>query len=117
RQLVIAHHGGGMVPHFSARLAMGPGYRQGKDSPPRPPPAYFPPVFVDTPPFCAPPAVRCLLRFFRPRPRPFRAAQPLGPANAVEATIEDLEAAERSSADRAAVYAGNAVRLLGLQAG
>ena len=24
RQLVIAHHGGGMVPHFSARLAMGP---------------------------------------------------------------------------------------------
>ena len=37
RQLVIAHHGGGMVPHFSARLAMGPGYRQVKDRLPRPP--------------------------------------------------------------------------------
>ncbi len=31
RQIVIAHHGGGMMPHFSARLAMGPGYRQVRD--------------------------------------------------------------------------------------
>jgi predicted TIM-barrel fold metal-dependent hydrolase len=39
---------------------------------------------------------------------------PLGPARAVEATIADLEAAGLSSEDLAAVYAGNAVRLLGL---
>jgi aminocarboxymuconate-semialdehyde decarboxylase len=32
RLRVIAHHGGGMVPHFSSRLAMGPGYRQTKES-------------------------------------------------------------------------------------
>jgi predicted TIM-barrel fold metal-dependent hydrolase len=47
----------------------------------------------------------------------FGTDMPLGPANAVEATIADLEAAGLSSEDRAAVYAGNAVRLLRLQAG
>lgn len=31
RQLVIARHGGGMTSHFSARLAMSPGFRQVKD--------------------------------------------------------------------------------------
>ena len=32
RLRVIAHHGGGMVPHVSARLAMGPGHRQVEES-------------------------------------------------------------------------------------
>jgi predicted TIM-barrel fold metal-dependent hydrolase len=117
RQLVIAHHGGGMVPHFSARLAMGPGYRQVKDTLPRPPLDYFRRFHVDTALFGAPHAVRCVLEFFGPRHVLFGTDMPLGPSNAVEATIADIDATDLSNEDRAAVYAGNAVRLLGLLAG
>lgn len=116
-QLVIAHHGGGIVPHFSARLAMGPGYRQVKDRLPRPPLDYFHRFHVDTALFGAPHAVRCVLDFFGPRHVLFGTDMPLGPANSVEATIADIDAAGLSSEDRAAVYADNAVRLLGLLSG
>jgi predicted TIM-barrel fold metal-dependent hydrolase len=116
RQLVIAHHGGGMTPHFSARLAMGPGYRQVKDTLPLPPLDYFRRFYVDTALFGAPHAVRCVLDFFGSRHVLFGTDMPLGPANAVEATIADIDAAELSGENRDAVYAGNAVRLLGLAA-
>ena len=114
RQLVIAHHGGGMVPHFSARLAMGPGYRQVKDTLPRPPLDYFQRFYVDTALFGAPHAVRCVLDFFGPRHVLFGTDMPLGPAHAIEATMADIDAAGLSGEDQAAVYAGNATRLLGL---
>ncbi len=114
RQLVIAHHGGGMVPHFSARLAMGPGYRQVKDTLPRPPLEYFQRFYVDTALFGAPHAVRCVLEFFGPRQVLFGTDMPLGPSNAVEATIADIDSSGLSREDLAAVYSGNAVRLLGL---
>jgi predicted TIM-barrel fold metal-dependent hydrolase len=117
RQLVIAHHGGGMVPHFAARLSMGPGYRQVKDTLPQPPLDYFRRFYVDTALFGAPHAVRCVLEFFGPQHMLFGTDMPLGPANAVEATIADLEAVGLSNADRAAVYAGNAMHLLRLWAG
>jgi predicted TIM-barrel fold metal-dependent hydrolase len=117
RQLVIAHHGGGMVPHFSARLAMGPGYRQVKDTLPRPPLDYFRRFYADTALFGAPHAVRCVLDFFGPRHVLFGTDMPLGPANAVEATIADIEAAGLSNEDLAAVYAENATHLLGLRDG
>lgn len=114
RQLVIAHHGGGMAPHFSSRLAMGPGYRQVKDHLPRPPLDYFRRFYVDTALFGAPHAVRCVLEFFGPRHVLFGTDMPLGPSNTVEATITDINAAGLSDEDRATVYAGNAARLLGL---
>ena len=63
---VLAHHGAGMVPHFSARLAMGPGVRQTKDSLPRPPLESFRRFFADTALFGASHAVRCVLDFFGP---------------------------------------------------
>lgn len=116
RQLVIAHHGGGMVPHFSARLAMGPGYRQVKDTLPRPLLEYFRRFYVDTALFGAPHAVRCVLDFFGPRHVLFGTDMPLGPANAVEATIADIDAAGLSNEDMAAVYSENTARLLGLRA-
>jgi predicted TIM-barrel fold metal-dependent hydrolase len=47
----------------------------------------------------------------------FGTDMPLGPANSVEATIADIDAAGLSTEDREAVYAGNAVSLLGLLAG
>ncbi len=114
RQRIIAHHGGGMVPHFSARLAMGPGYRQVKDTLPRPPLDYFRRFYGDTALFGAPHAVRCVLEFFGPQHVLFGSDMPLGPANAVEATIADLDAAGLSGEDLQSVYAGNAARLLGL---
>jgi aminocarboxymuconate-semialdehyde decarboxylase len=116
-QVVIAHHGGGLVPHFAARLAMGPGARQVQDRLPRPPLDYVRRFYVDTALFGAPHAVRCVLEFFGPRHVLFGTDMPLGPASAVEATIADLDAAGLSNEDRAAIYAGNAVRLLGPHAG
>jgi aminocarboxymuconate-semialdehyde decarboxylase len=114
---VIAHHGGGMIPHFSARLAMGPGYRQIKDTLPRPPLDYFQRFYADTALFGAPHAVRCVLDFFGPQHVLFGTDMPLGPANAVDATVADIDAAGLSQEDTAAVYAGNAARLLGLLGG
>lgn len=111
---VIAHHGAGMVPHFSARLGMGPGYRQVKDTLPRPPLEYFRMFFADTALFGAPHAVRCVLDFFGPSHVLFGTDTPLGPANTVEATIADIDAAGLDPAQRDAVFVGNARRLLGL---
>ncbi|HEY4385509.1 MAG TPA: amidohydrolase family protein, partial [Ktedonobacteraceae bacterium] len=113
----VRHHGGGMVPHFSARLAMGPGYRQVKDKLQQPPLEYFRRFHVDTALFGAPHAVRCVLEFFGPRQVLFGTDMPLGPSNSVEATIADIDSAGLSREDMAAIYSGNAVRLLGLLAG
>lgn len=106
-----------MVPHFSARLGMGPGYRQIKDTLPRPPVEYFRRFYADTALFGAPHAVRCVLDFFGPQHVLFGTDMPLGPANAIQATIDDIEACELSSENRSAVYGGNAARLLRLGGG
>lgn len=112
---LIAHHGAGMVPHFSARLGMGPGFRQVKDSLPRPPLDYFRRFYADTALFGAPHAVRCVLDFFGPQHVLFGTDMPLGPPDAIEATIEDVEACELTVEEKSAVYSGNAARLLGLE--
>ena len=114
RLKVIAHHGAGMVPHFAARLGMGPGYRQVKDTLPRPPVEYFHMFFADTALFGAPHAVRCVLEFFGASHVLFGTDTPLGPANAIEATIQDIDAAGLDVAENAAVFSGNARRLLGI---
>ncbi len=111
---VIAHHGAGMVPHFSARLGMGPGYRQVKDTLPRPPLEYFKRFYADTALFGSPHAVRCVLEFFGPSHVLFGTDAPLGPPNAIEATIQDVGAACHGAEDCHAVCSENARRLLGL---
>jgi|tagenome__1003787_1003787.scaffolds.fasta_scaffold20982804_2 predicted TIM-barrel fold metal-dependent hydrolase len=115
RLRLIAHHGGGMVPHFSARLAMGPGHRQTKDMLPLPALDYFHRFYADTALFGAPHAVRCVLEFFGPEHVLFGSDTPLGPPGVIDATIADLDAAGLPEAERAAVYAGNAQRLLGVR--
>jgi aminocarboxymuconate-semialdehyde decarboxylase len=115
RLRVIAHHGAGMVPHFSARLAMGPGYRQTKDSLPLPALDYFHRFYADTALFGAPHAVRCVVEFFGPEHVLFGTDTPLAPPDAIDTTIADLDAAGLSEAERAAVYAGNAQRVLGVR--
>jgi aminocarboxymuconate-semialdehyde decarboxylase len=109
---VIGHHGAGMIPHFSARLAMGPGYRQVKDTLPEPPLNYFTRFYADTALFGAPHAVRCVLDFFGADHVLFGTDMPLGPPDALEATIADIDAAGQSDAELSAVYSGNATRLL-----
>ena len=111
---VLAHHGAGMVPHFSGRLGMGPGYRQVKDSLPRPPLEYFKRFYADTALFGAPHAVGCVVEFVGADHVLFGTDIPLGPPDAVDATIADLDSLGLPEAELAAVYAGNAVRLLGL---
>ena len=112
---VLAHHGGGMVPHFSARLSMGPGVRQTQDTLKHPPLEYFGRFYADTALFGARHAVRCVLDFFGPDHVLFGTDMPLGPPNAVEATIDDLESLGLAEADLATVFSGNAARLLGLR--
>ena len=114
RLKVIAHHGAGMVPHFSGRLGMGPGYRQVKDTLPLPPLEYFKRFYADTALFGAPHAVRCVIEFFGPDHVLFGTDMPLGPPEAVEATIADIDACALADPDRSAVYSGTARRLLGI---
>jgi len=94
---------------------MGPGYRQTKDSLPLPPLDYFRRFYADTALFGAPHAVRCVLEFFGPEHVLFGTDIPLGPPDAVDATMADLESAGLPDVDLAAVYAGNAQRLLGVR--
>jgi uncharacterized protein len=115
RLRVLAHHGGGLVPHFSARLGMGPGYRQTLASLPRPALDYFHRFYADTALFGAGHAVRCVLDFFGPEHVLFGTDTPLGPPDTIEATIADLDAAGLSQNDLAAVSNGNAQRLLGVR--
>lgn len=114
RLKVLAHHGAGMVPHFSARLAIGPGYRQVKDSLPLPPLEYFKRFYADTALFGAPHAVRCVNDFFGPEHVLFGTDMPLGPPEAIEATIADIDSCGMTEAHRAAVYVKNAVSVLGI---
>ena len=114
RLKVIAHHGAGMVPHFASRLAMGPGYRQVEHSLARAPLEYFRLFYADTALFGAPHAVRCVLDFFGPEHVLFGTDMPLGPPEAVEATISDVDSCGLNPDQCAAVFHRNAERLLGV---
>jgi aminocarboxymuconate-semialdehyde decarboxylase len=111
---LIAHHGAGMIPHFSARLAMGPGFRQVKDTLPRPPLDYFRRFYADTALFGAQHAVRCVLDFFGSDHVLFGTDMPLGPPAVVDATIADIEGCGLPDRERVAVYGGNAATLLAI---
>jgi uncharacterized protein len=111
---LIAHHGAGMIPHFSARLAMGPGFRQVKDTLPRPPLEYFRRFYADTALFGAQHAVRCVLEFFGSEHVLFGTDMPLGPPAVVDATIADIDGCGLSDQERAAVYGENAATLLAI---
>jgi predicted TIM-barrel fold metal-dependent hydrolase len=109
---VVAHHGAGMVPHFSARLAMGPGYRQVKDTLARPPLEYFRRFYGDTALFGARHAVECVLEFFGAEHVLFGTDMPLGPSDAIELTIADIDASDLTDAQRLRVFSGNAERFV-----
>jgi len=114
---VIAHHAGAMVPHFAGRLA------SPIEDPDRDaivgglkdePIEYFRRFYADTAMFGASHAVRCAVEFFGADHVLFGTDMPLGGPNVVADTIADVTSLDLPEADEAAIFAGNARRLLGI---
>ena len=113
---VITHHAGGMIPHFSGRLdtIQAEDQREAFERFARPPLDYFRRFYVDTAMFGAPHAVRCALEFFGPSQMLFGTDMPLGGPAVIEDTIADLKALNLAPSEEAAIFEGNAKRLLGV---
>jgi predicted TIM-barrel fold metal-dependent hydrolase len=116
---VITHHAGAMVPHFAGRLA------SPLEDPDRAaimagladePLSYFRRFYADTAMFGATNAVRCAVEFFGPDHVLFGTDMPLGGPTVVADTIADIEALGLPEADAAAIFAGNARRVLRIPA-
>jgi aminocarboxymuconate-semialdehyde decarboxylase len=116
---VIAHHAGAMVPHFSGRLAAP------LEDPDRvaimaglraEPMDYFRQFFADTAMFGAPHAIRCAVEFFGTDHVLFGTDMPLGGPTVIADTIADIEALGLPDAETAAIFAGNARRVLRIPA-
>jgi uncharacterized protein len=112
---VITHHAGAMVPHFAGRLASpiedanrGEIMSRLKAEPID----YFRRFYADTAMFGASHAVRCAVEFFGADHVLFGTDMPLGGPNVVADTIADIESLGLPDLDTAAIFAGNARRLL-----
>jgi predicted TIM-barrel fold metal-dependent hydrolase len=112
---VIAHHGGAMVPHFAGRLAApleDPDRAAIMSGLSAEPIDYFRRFFADTAMFGAAHAVRCAVEFFGTDHVLFGTDMPLGGPSVVADTIADIESLGLPAADAAAIFAGNARRVL-----
>jgi predicted TIM-barrel fold metal-dependent hydrolase len=116
---VITHHAGAMVPHFSGRLAS-PLEDAGRDTIMAGLHGdsldYFRRFYVDTAMFGATHAVRCAVEFFGTSHVLFGTDMPLGGPTVIADTIADIEALGLPDADAAAIFAGNAGRVLRIPA-
>jgi aminocarboxymuconate-semialdehyde decarboxylase len=125
---IITHHLGGMIPYFEGRV--GPGWDQlGTRTSDedytlvlkklkRPHLDYFKLFYADTAMFGAREATICGLKFFGSDRTLFGSDMPFDPEKGsayIRWTIEIIESLEISSADRQAIYEGNARRLLKLK--
>jgi len=125
---IITHHLGGMIPYFEGRV--GPGWDQlgARTSDEdyalilkklkRPHLEYFRLFYADTAMFGAREATICGLKFFGPERILFGSDSPFDPEKGsayIRWTIELIDSLEISSADRQAIYEGNARRLLKLK--
>jgi aminocarboxymuconate-semialdehyde decarboxylase len=124
----LIHHGGSMVPHFAGRI--GPGLDQlGARTPPdqredvetypltKRPIEYFRQFYVDTALFGSAHAIRCTLEFFGSGSVLFASDSPFDPERGpgyIRATIANLESLGLTDAELAAIYEGNARRILGV---
>src|SRR5262249_20041327 len=116
---VITHHAGAMVPHFAGRLASPiedderaailAGLK-------RDPMDYFRMFYADTAMFGASHAVRCAVDCCGADHVLFGTDMPLGGPTVVADTIADIESLGLTESDTAAIFGGNAMRLLGMPA-
>jgi aminocarboxymuconate-semialdehyde decarboxylase len=124
---LIAHHGGGLIPHFSGRIEMMPllagldpngSLREALDRLQRKPIDYYKMLYVDTAMFGGEHAVRCVVDFFGPDRVLFGTDTPFdaqGGSYFIPRTTRDVEDAIDNTADRDAIFEGNARRTLGIE--
>lgn len=126
RLKLIAHHGGGMIPHFSARIEMIPSFtgldphlNDALGQLRKPLIEYFKMLYVDTAMFGSPHGARCVVDFFGPDHVLFGTDTPFdttGGSTFIPATISDVEGSAPDEAAREAIFHGNAERLLRVRA-
>jgi uncharacterized protein len=122
RLKLIAHHGGGLIPHFSGRVEMMQWYT-GLDASfgevlerlQKKPLDYCRLLYVDTATFGSAHGTECVVRFFGADRVLFGTDTPFdlkGGAHFIPAAISDVEAASPDRAARAAIFEGNARKIL-----
>jgi aminocarboxymuconate-semialdehyde decarboxylase len=123
---LIAHHGGGLIPHFSGRFEIMPAFRkvdasgslgEALDRLAKKPAEYFQMLYVDTAMFGGRHALRCVIDFFGTERVLFGTDAPFdtqGGSYFIPTTIEDVQSAVDSEAERAAIFNGNIERILGV---
>jgi aminocarboxymuconate-semialdehyde decarboxylase len=121
---LIAHHGGGLIPHYSGRIEMMPALAgldpsgslpQALDQLEREPIDYFRMLYVDTAMFGGEHGVRCVVDFFGPDRVMFATDTPFDAQSGlyfIPRTTSDVEGAIGSKAARDAIFEGNANRVL-----
>jgi len=126
---LIAHHGGGVIPHLAGRFELIP--HAGKLDPTgrlpeqlerlqKPPSEYLKMLYVDTAMFGGEHAVRCVVDFFGPDRVMFGSDAPFdtkGGSYFIPTTISDIEGAVADDTVRAMIFHGNAERILGITSG
>jgi uncharacterized protein len=126
---LIAHHGGGLIPHLSGRFELIP--HAAKLDPTgsleadlarlqKPPSEYLKMLYVDTAMFGAEHAVGCVVEFFGPDRVMFATDAPFdnkSGAYFIPSTISDIDGAVADETERAMIFHGNAERILGIGSG
>ena len=124
---LIAHHGGGVIPHLSGRIEMMPllagldpsgSLTEALSRLQRKPIDYFRLLYVDTAMFGGQHGVKCVADFFGADRVLFGSDAPFDAQAGsyfIPRTTADVEGAIESAADRDAIFHGNARRVLGIQ--
>jgi uncharacterized protein len=126
RLRIIAHHGGGMIPHFSGRLGhyletwgprMDAEFATALQFLKRPLLDYFRMFYVDTALNGAKQAVACVVEFFGSEHVLFGTDTPFDPDEGrfVEDTIADVESLAGGRSTQEKIFHGNALRVLGIK--
>jgi aminocarboxymuconate-semialdehyde decarboxylase len=120
---VIAHHGGGMVPHFAGRIGefveyartFDPSLAAALSALSKPPIDYFRLFYADTALFGAKHAVRCVVEFFGSEHVLFGTDSPFDPEKGpgfIRDTVADVAALPIDDSQRRAIHEGNVRRVL-----
>jgi aminocarboxymuconate-semialdehyde decarboxylase len=124
---LIAHHGGGLIPHFSGRIEMMPplagldpsgSLQEALDRLQRTPSDYYKMLYVDTAMFGSEHGAKCVVDFFGPDRVLFGTDTPFDAQAGsyfIPRTTADIEAAIDNKADRDAIFEDNARRILGIE--